>query len=207
MPRTWFATASSIAVLFCVSSGNAFADFGVRGSTSGTFYLGKVALGSSLDLLGLSFAGTDFGPTTIDTDSPKSQTNLNLGTFNLSSLLGIFNPFDFSLKIKFSAPAGVGSANFKADLKGAVVLGVGGSAKIDFVNNGPRHFDFTSSQGSGSFDLAIADVTLTNGSSKSVKGIVSNATFAATPEPTSIILMSTLMGGMLLLFRKRLVGR
>jgi hypothetical protein len=200
--RSRFATVVSTVILFCLSGSTAFADFTMAGSTTGTFYLGSVSLGSSIDLLGLSFTGANFGPTTIDTDSPNPQANLNLGTFNLSSLLAVFNPFDFNLRVNFTAPA-ASSTIFSADLRGAVVPVIGGFAKIDFVNT-PRHFEFSNSQGSGSFDLTIQDVTVTNGSSKSLTGTISNATFAATPEPTSIVLISTLMGGVLLLFRKRL---
>ena len=194
--RSWFVKVGSIAILLCLSGGSAFADLTMEGSTSGTFYAGSVSLGSSIPLLGLSFTGANFGPTT--------STQLNLGTFNLSSLVAVFNPFDFNLTINFTAPAGAGSSSFSADLRGAVLPVIGGFAKIDFENNGPRHFEFQNGQGSGSFDLAIGDVTLTNGTSRSVKGTVSNAQFAATPEPTSIILTSTLIGGMMFLFRKRL---
>jgi hypothetical protein len=197
-------TASSIAVLLCVSCGTAFADFTMKGSTSGTFYMGSVSLGSSIDLMGLSFTGKNFGPVNVDTDSPSSYLNLNLGTLNLSSLAAVFNPFDFILKVNFTAPAGAGGDTFSADLKGAVLPVIGGFAKIDFADNSPKRFEFANSQGSGNFTLKIADVTLTNGSSKIIYGTVSNAAFAATPEPTSIVLISTLLGGVLFLFRKRL---
>jgi hypothetical protein len=196
--KSWSVTAVSIIVLLCLSGGTAFADpLSMQGSTSGTFYLGSVSLGSSIPVMGLSFTGSNFGPT--------SSTQLNLGTFNLSSLLAIFNPFDFKLTVNFTAPAGTtGNSTFSADLYGAVVPILGGFAKIDFISNGPRHFEFSNSHGSGSFDLAISDVTLANGQSKSIKGTISNATFATTPEPTSIVLISTLLGGVMVLFRKRL---
>jgi hypothetical protein len=190
-------------VLLCLSGGIAFADFTIEGSTSGAFYLGSVSLGSSIDLLGLSFNGTTLVPTTVDAESPNPQANLNLGTFNLSSLLAIFNPFDFVLRVNLTAPAGASDTIFSADLRGAVVPVFGGVARIDFANN-PRHFEFANSRGSGSFDLAIEDVILTNRSSRSISGSISNSTFAATPEPTSIVLISTLMVGVLFLFRKRL---
>jgi hypothetical protein len=60
--------------------------------------------------------------------------------------------------------------------------------------------------GSGSFDLLITDVVVANGSSASITGKVSNATFATTPEPASIVLTTALLGGLLFVFRKRLKG-
>ena len=53
-------------------------------------------------------------------------------------------------------------------------------------------------------DLSVADVRIGNFSQGSIIGTISNATFAATPEPSSIVLLSTLLGGVLILFRKRL---
>jgi hypothetical protein len=76
-----------------------------------------------------------------------------------------------------------------------------GSATIDFANN-VRHVEF----GSGSFDLRITDVVVANGSSASIIGRISNATFATTPEPASIVLTTALLGGLLVVFRKRLKG-
>lgn len=69
---------------------------------------------------------------------------------------------------------------------------------------GAEHFRFANSQGYGSFDLSITDVRLTTRSSGNIIGTLSNAAFAATPEPTSIVLISTLLGIVTVLFRKRL---
>jgi len=164
-----------IAVLLCFLSGTAFADFQIEGSTSGTFYAGSTPLGNSL--FGLQFTGSSFGPTSL---GPPSGTTLNLGTFDFATLLAFFNPFDFQLAVNFTAPAGAGGTTFSADLKGFVTL-FGGSAKVDFANNGPIHFDFAG--GAGSFDLEITDVVIPNFSSGSIIGTISNATY----NPSAVI--------------------
>ena len=196
MPKkSWITRAVFIVFLLCLSSSSAFADLGfnVQGSSSGEFYLGSsIPLGTS-SLFGLTFTGSTFGPT--------QNPVLNLGTFGLSSVLGIFNPFDFKLNVNFVAPA-VGGTVFTADLSGLVTL-FGSSATVDF-NNAPQHFKFSSAQGSGSFDLYVNDVTVANGSSATLYGTITNATFATTPEPGAVLLTSALLGGILLVFRKRL---
>jgi hypothetical protein len=191
----WLAAKTGYIVLFfLVAVGSAFADIDlpVAGSTNGQFYdglLGIIPLGSAV--AGLQFAGTTFGPTT----GPE----INLGTFRLSSSLAVFNPFDFKLSVNFTTPT-VNATVFQADLTGAVLLGRG-AATVNFANN-VRHLDF----GSGSFDLHITDVVVANGSSASIVGTISNAKFATTPEPASIVLTSALLGGLLIVFRKRLRG-
>jgi hypothetical protein len=183
-----------IVLLFLLVIGSAFADieFPVAGSTSGQFYdglLGVLPLGSSVS--GLQFTGAAFGST--------SAPEIQLGRFDLSARLASFNPYDFRLFVNFTSPA-AGVAEFRADLSGGVLLR-GGSATVNFRNN-VRHLDF----GSGSFDLLITDVVVANGSSASITGKVSNATFATTPEPASIVLTTALLGGLLFVFRKRLKG-
>jgi hypothetical protein len=181
-----------IALLAALFVGGAFADipFPVAGSASGGFYdglLGAVPLGSSV--AGLTFTGATFGPT--------SSSTIQLGTFRLASSLAYFDPIDFRLSVNFTAP-GATTATYRADLSGAV-LGRGGSATVDFLSN-VRRVDF----GSGSFDLQITDVVVANGSSASVIGTISNATFATTPEPASALLTAGLLGALLVAFRKRL---
>jgi hypothetical protein len=188
--------ASVVIGLLLLFGGNASADlpFDVEGSTAGKFYLGStnIPLGNSIG--GLTFTGTHFGPTTGE--------NLVLGTFSLSSILAYFDPLDFKLSLAFVAPV-VASAAFTADLSGLVSV-FGGSATVNFIDNGPRHFTFTSAQGSGTFDLLISDVTVANGSSASILGAISNATFATTPEPTTLLLTGALFCVALVVFRKRL---
>lgn len=176
--------------LLSFGSGTALADFDIQGSTSGGFYLGPVALGSSFS--GLNFEGASFGPTTMG----PSGTTLSMGTFNLATLLGYFDPFDFRLNVNFTAPAGAGSTTFSADLRGLVTI-FGGSVTVDF-DNSPIHFNFANSAGSGSFDLSIADVSVSNFSSRSITGRISNATYLAStvsvPEPfTPTILIINLL--------------
>jgi hypothetical protein len=166
--------------------------FSVKGSTTGEFYLGPIPVGTSLE--GLTFAGTDFGPTTNPT--------LTLGTFDLNTLLGYYDPFDFKLTVNFTVPA-VGGSVFSADLSGLVSI-FGGSATVNFLG-GPKHFTFYDG-GSGSFDLSISDLSIRNGKTATLIGTISNATFAPNPEPAAILLSTSLLGGLAILFRKRLRG-
>jgi hypothetical protein len=145
----------------------------VQGTTSGSFSLNGTDLGSSIALLGLSFTGVSFGPTT--------STSLDLGTFSLSSFLGVFNPFDFTLDIEFLVPPGAGATSLHADLAGAVVPMLGGLVRVDFVDNGPIHFAYGNG---GSFDLSIADLTIWNGQSRDVAGTISNVVASG---PTVIV--------------------
>lgn len=186
----------SIAVLSLVT-GSAFADpsFDITGSTTGQFSLLGVPLGTSLN--GLSFNGSDFGPTTV---TNGSDVQINLGTFTLNTLLSYFDPFDFKLSVNFTAPT-VGGTVFKADLSGLVSI-FGGSATVNFIDNGPRHFSYSNSTGAGSFDLYLSDMRVNNHSQASIQGRIMNV--SANPEPAAIALTSALMGGLLFLFRRRL---
>jgi len=189
-------------VLLCLSGGTAFADLlEVKGSTSGQFYSAPVpplipALPLGTSVGGLKFTGTNFGPTTAQ--------EIDLGTFQLATLFSIFDPIDFKLTVQFTAPAGAGGTTFTADLNGLVsFIDLDGDGPdyvtVDFRDNGPKTFNYTTSQGSGSFNLTISDVSVRNGSSEHIKGFIS-----ATPEPAAVVLISTLLGVVVVLFRKRL---
>jgi hypothetical protein len=158
----------------------------VQGTTSGSFSVGGVDLGSSIPLLGLAFTGVSFGPTT--------STDLGFGSFSLSSLVGLFNPFDFTLDIEFLVPPGAGATSLHADLSGAVVPVLGGFVKVDFANNGPIHFEYSG----GSFDVSIADVTIRNGQSRDIAGTISNYVGTGGPAvvaaPGTLLLMLTGLG-------------
>ena|SRR5690348_12525583 len=132
-----------LALLLCLCGGSAFADFAA--STSGQFYVGSTSLGTST--WGLSFQGTpsfSVSPTT---------TQVSLGSFNLSTALSYFDPFDFALSVNFVGGSG---ATFKADLSGLVTF-LGGSATVNFDNT-PHQFTF----GADSFSLSITDVKVKN---------------------------------------------
>jgi hypothetical protein len=172
-------TAMLISTLLGSTAGTAAAiPLEVQGTTSGSFFAGPVDLGSSIPLLGLAFSGADFGPTT--------STTLNLGTFTLNSLLGLFNPFDFVLDVDFLVPPDAGGTSLFADLLGAVIPVFGGGAKIDFANNGPIHFTYDG----GSFDLSVADVAVKNGTSGSIVGTISNVVL---DTPIAVVAPGTLM--------------
>lgn len=168
-------------LLLSLASGSAFADLYV-GSTTGQFYSGTTSLGSTVDAL--TFTGLPFvtsGPT------------VTLGTFSLVDLFGNYDPYTFKLTVNFTQPS-MGGSTFTADVSGNVSWGVG-SATIDF-NNGPVHIG---PQGSG-FYLSLNDVTVNNPALfTSLTG-----TLAANPEPASIVLTSAFLGGLIVLFRKKL---
>lgn len=178
--RSGLKKAVFFALLACLSSGIALADFQIAGSTSGSYYLGSIPLGTNL--FGLQFQGSTFGPTTL---GPPASAEINLGTFSLSSLLAYFDPFDFRLTVNFQAPAGAGGTTFSADLSGLVVF-TNGSAFVNFNNNGPVHFTFSNSEGSGSFDLSISDVYVPNFSSRSITGTITNAVYSGNVISTAV---------------------
>ena len=198
--------AGMLATLLSIGSISAFADlsFSISGTTTGEFSKNGVSQGSSV--YGLSYGdsqgNTSFGPTSV---SP-----VVLGMFSLNApLYANYNPYDFKLTINFAAPANFGPTQFSADVSGTAVFGLG-YASIDFINNGPQHFTFSNSGGSGSFDLTISDALVTDPNltgiigDRRILGYISNATFAANPEPAAIFLTSALFGGVLLLVRKKL---
>jgi hypothetical protein len=191
--RSRIAKTGYVALFLCLCSSSALADmaFNIQGSSAGQFYLGSTPLGSSIT--GLAFNGASFGPT--------ATTQVTLGAFNLNTLLAYFDPLDFRLSINFVGPTTNGTT-FSANLSGLVSL-FGGTATINFDNT-PKHFTFSNAQGSGSFDLTLSDVRVSNGSTGSIIGKISNATFATTPEPTAVVLTSAFLGGLLILFRKRI---
>ena len=192
VPKIGFAIA-----LGCLASGSAFADpsFNISGSTTGQFLKNGFVQSGSVN--GLSFAGANFGPTSV---TNGSDIQIDLGTFSLFTLWSSFDPYDFKLSVNFTAPS-VGGTVFTADLSGLVSF-FGGSATVNFIDNGPRHFSFSNAQGAGSFDLYLTDLSVDNFSQATIKGRIYNV--SANPEPATIALTSALMGGLLLLFRKKL---
>ena len=204
----WFARAGMVAVLLGVGSVSAFADlsFQIAGTTTGVFSKGGVSKGSSV--YGLSYGDNGNGNTTFGV---TSSSPIVLGSFNLDApLYANYDPYDFKLSITFTQPDTTPTGtHFTADVQGTAVFGLG-YATIDFLNNGPQHFTFSSSSGSGSFDLTISDALVSDPNlsgiigDRRILGYISNATFAANPEPETILLTSALFGGVLLLFRKKL---
>jgi hypothetical protein len=193
----WSSKVGLLAALLCLGTGSALADpsFNIAGSTTGQFYL--LGLLPQDNASGMTFAGVS----SFSTPS-NSSTPFLLGTFDAPSL-GYFDPYTFKLSVKFTAPS-VPGTSFSAEVDGTILWGLG-SATIDFNDSGPRRFNFSTAQGSGYFDLTITDkVKVTNSVDGKIWGTISNATFAATPEPAAIVLTSALFGGVLLLFRKKL---
>jgi hypothetical protein len=163
-------------------------------STSGNF-----SSGTQPDL---SFVGrVGFGGTT----DGGSLTLSNLGVFTLLKPDTGADTYhdEFSLILTFLAPLGIDGkpdATFDATLKGTVNTQKG-SLLIDF---GPAQtFTYRNNSNSGSFDLAIDDLTLaiphdgTSSVSQILTGRISNAVdppvdiAGQVPEPLSIVLLGT----------------
>jgi hypothetical protein len=140
----------------------------------------------------------------------------NLGTFTLYKPAHGADPYNndtFTLDVLFFLPSGInGSATYSATLSGTVNTQQG-SLLIDF---GPaQHFTFSNTDGSGSFDLRLNDVSMTlphtdvAGVTQVLSGAINNATDppvagpATAPEPLSIVLLGTVMVFVATLVRRR----
>jgi len=201
---------SKLGVLLAISAllltGTLYADaIQVAGSTTGTFSAGTPGY--------LTFGGTAFDVTT---SAAGDFSNINLGNFSLGLCSSLFceSNYDnrsFALQVAFSLPVGISGtpANFVANLDGQVGRFFGfpsGNVDIDF-NNAPMTLTYDNSLGSGSFNFAVGDImNLGPNNTAQLKGTITGATFAPTPEPSSIILLCTTLGGLGLLARKRLRG-
>jgi hypothetical protein len=207
-----------IPALICLFCGSAFADsVEVQGSTSGSFWnqAGTVNYGNAIgdgdpwtgeeddDLL---FEGASFGPT--------FGPVLTLGAFRLERAEALapdnYDPFQFRLRVQFDVPVGSNEGNATGEMTGFVNWALGGGVNINF--GAPVTISYSNTTGSGSFDLSLSNVSLSVGSAlgrhavdtEPLRGTISNATFAAVPETSAIVLFGTLLGGVAFVMRKRL---
>ena len=166
-----------------VSAGTASASVSFQGSTTGCFNF-CTSFSSNPSDVGLSFTGTNFGPTTIGTTG-----SLTLGSFDVSN-----NPFNdlngdtFKVKVNFTSPAGTSPDPqiFTATLDGNINF-FGGNLDIDFSNT-PVTFTFNG----GTFSLLLNDISLDtsffdSSDKANLTGVVTVT--AAVPEPATWAMM------------------
>jgi len=170
-------------------------------TTSGTF--GATGTGTYKDLI---FAGTTVTGTTVGGALSLSD----LGSFDLSRPGGILAVYatTFSEDFLFTIPAGTkhNPTVFNSLVTGVVTANGNDTVKITFgVSNKP--VSFSNDQGTGSFLLSVNDITISlpKGSDTTTAlgtGSIADATFTPVPEPAGIVLLITVVGAMLGLWRK-----
>jgi len=195
----------------------ASADIMVSGNTTGSFFNRG---GQSVENGALTFTGNTFGPYTIPNGGSKSS--FVVGKFGLQSCaLCAFDNDSFDLKVDFTLPTGILGGNdpynFTADLEGGFFLWSGGVAvtfdqwsKTFLFNNGTTQGSFTlnieGKDSDGDFDLNASSWTHAN---TDLKANISNVvvqnvhTTDTVPEPTSLLLLGTVLGGLAFRLRKK----
>ena len=163
---------------------------------------------------------------------PGLTTLTNLGTFTLNGCSGnnCTEPFgtqdnvtDFTLRITFTDPTVSGTPQlFAADIYGTITRSgasnnlKNGSFLVINFDNTVQHLSFTDADGSGEFDLAVNDVASYTSSSsfgdtRTVTGRIQNLTYTpsnsqdppAVPEPGSIVLLLSGLGGVAFSLRRK----
>lgn len=189
LTRSRFGTAALFAVLAVgASPGRAAAQVNVAGTTTGSF------AGTTT---GLTFLGNSFNVNTFGGFGALSGMD-RVGTFSLAPGGGTLGG-QFFLDILFSAPAGINSGNnpstFNAQVTGVVGPSGTGGAQVSFLTP-TQMFTFASGGQSGSFTLTLPNfVGVTSGNNAELTAVLT-ANVTAVPEPASLFLVATGLGGM-----------
>jgi hypothetical protein len=218
MKRKAFILAAS---LFAVSLG-----FGGTARADAVLFSGNTNLSSptTIDTY-LVYTSATFTNVSVPVGGSAALTNL--GTFTLNACKGGCDfgtqngTADFTLKISFTDPTVAGSPQlFAADIFGKINTNgnssnyKNGTLTIDF-DNSVQHLTFTNASGSGSFDLSVNDPAIYDansnfGDSRTVTGQISNLAYtgtddppAAVPEPGSIVLLLSGLGGVVYSLRRK----
>jgi len=199
----------SLAVVLAACSLPVMADeMPFQGSTSGSF---SDALTAAL----LSFAGTNFGPG-VTAGGNFELTDLGTFTINLSPSDTVHLGGTFDLTVTFIIPVGSGNPSYSAAVSGTINGSNANNVDINFDPNGQTVNFSSAADGYGSFFLTVDDLIGLNGSNTSftrtLTGRISDAVFTPTtvppdqvvPEPTSILLLFTVvMGAGVAMHRRR----
>lgn len=209
-------------VLLAVGS-IAFADqISIAGDTSGVFSATDSNTWDRLSFTGRSFSAT--------TNLPGNAYISNIGTFTLGTCGQLFCSDDyeetrgFNLEIEFALPLGIDGTptTFVADMSGTVGRFFGGAyGDVDLAfDNWRETFTYHNAAGSGQFTFALAGGSFQDGhlylqvdrGTETLAANITGATFtpgsqppppAAVPEPTSILLLGSVLSGLGLLWRKK----
>jgi hypothetical protein len=175
-----------VLILFLVSfPALALADeVNVAGSTQGAFDGG--AFGNTVTLLGLTYLNSTFDVTTAGGnasvgDAPAVPNFNNLGSMELSTDPNIYAGHTFELQVTFTVPSGIIGSNvavFTATLAGRVTANSQGGVFVNFDNT-PQVFNFNDGTNTGTFSLAVNDVSNITGEQFPI---------VTTPEPASLLL-------------------